>query len=139
MKAYESSSNNTDVNAVQLATCITSFPTSVKNAAWHLAQFHQWMDKVLKKAAKLREALDASQKAEAAARSEVAALESRLAEQATPHDERVVEESASEAVASEVAALKSQLLETEAAMSAKASEVSALQDELSAAREEVSK
>jgi|EP01033_Poteriospumella_lacustris_P011357 hypothetical protein len=49
MKAYESSSNNTDVNAVQLATCITSFPTSVKNAAWHLAQFHQWMDKVLKK------------------------------------------------------------------------------------------
>lgn len=49
LKAYQSRANRNDCNALQLATCITSFPTSVKNAANHLNEFHKYMDFVLGK------------------------------------------------------------------------------------------
>lgn len=50
LKAHRSASRQQDdINAVQLATCMTSFPTSVSDAAKQLAQFHTCMDRVLQK------------------------------------------------------------------------------------------
>lgn len=49
LKAYRSKANRNDVVALQLATFITSFPSSVRNAARQIAQFHQYMNTVLAK------------------------------------------------------------------------------------------
>ncbi len=49
LKAYKSPSNNDDANLLQLATCMTAYPQSLKDAKKQLADFHKYMDLALKK------------------------------------------------------------------------------------------